>query len=335
MADALHTPGVTSAAEARIDDAGLLAVQSTGALTARTGVLAGPGTLNLVTGTTDTAPMAVLVGAHHWVTSRATADGVYRGAMEVATRVSIAAAPASGTRTDVVYVKQNDASSTITPDATTAPVYAAVTGTVGGGKPAIPVGAEELATVSVTAGATNTLGTGITITNTARQTTARGGILPERTQAALGNGSHPGATGYDVATKRFLYWSSTEWVKFGGAREQVFASDNVSPSTVPVSPGGAATVKTGTFTSPCAADTGLIRVDMGVQVSSSTIYVVKLLVNGITIDSQLIDTAGDRPPIALVTGVSLINGSNSYSLELYNTAGGTANATWAGIRVTI
>lgn len=189
MGRALHTPGApgvgaVSPAEARLDDAGLLTPQGPGLITPRTGVLHGPGATTIVTGSTDAGPMTVNVNAHHWVTSRGPAtDGVYRGANEIARKVSIAAAPASGTRIDVVYVKQNDQYSTLTPDGNSDVVYAAVTGTVGAGKPPIPVGAEELATVTVTPGATTTLSAGITIANTARLLVARGAPIPVRTLA--------------------------------------------------------------------------------------------------------------------------------------------------------
>lgn len=187
MGDALHTHGgVTDAKEARLAQAGLIAVQGPTALDARTGVLAGPGTTTLVTGTSATAPMTVAVAPHQWVTSRGAANGPYLGALEASTAVTIAAAPAAGagTRIDVVYDKQQDATPGVpTPDATTAPLYGVVTGVPGGGKPALPVGALELATVAVAPGATATNGAGVTITNTARQTVARGGIVPTRDQA--------------------------------------------------------------------------------------------------------------------------------------------------------
>ncbi|SNR33178.1 hypothetical protein [Blastococcus mobilis] len=190
MGNALHTPGqpgagAVSPAEARLDDAGLIAVQGPGLIAPRTGVLYGPGSTTLVTGTSDTAPMTVQIAPHHWVTSRQDADGVYRGALEAARKVSIGAAPASGagTRIDVVYEKQNDAYSTISPDGTTEPVYAVAAGQPGGAKPAIPVGAIEVATVAVSPGATATNGAGVLITNTARQTVPRNTRIPVRNQA--------------------------------------------------------------------------------------------------------------------------------------------------------
>lgn len=193
-ADALGTPapaatptvGVVSDEDHRLALAGMIAPQ-TSSLAVRTGVLWGPGTTALVTGTAATGTMTVSIAVHHAVTTRGTADGIYLGpTLDAATTVNIAAAPASNSRIDVVYVKQNDTSSTISVDSgSTAPIYGVVTGTaaVSPTKPAIPVGAQELATVTVAAGATSTNGAGVTIANTAVQTVARGARIPCRTQA--------------------------------------------------------------------------------------------------------------------------------------------------------
>lgn len=196
MGNALHTPGLpgvgaVSPAEARLDDAGLIAAGAT-LLEPRTGVLYGPGAATLLTGTADTAPMTVAIGAHHWVSSRQASDGVYRGANEQAGRkVNIGAAPGSGAgdRVDVVYVKQGDPQSTVSTghatDATAAPVYGVLAGTPGSGKPSLTgiPGAEEVGTVTVSPGAASTNGAGVAIANTARLTVARGAPIPVRNQA--------------------------------------------------------------------------------------------------------------------------------------------------------
>jgi len=214
---ALHTPGpggagLVTAAEARLDDAGLLAVGNSGAISARTGVLAAPGATALVSGTSATGTMTYAIGVHHWVTNRGTvADGVYRGAAETAQTVPTAAAPGSGSRIDVIYVKQNDQTSTLTPDADSAVVYGVVNGAVGGGKPAIPVGAEELATAVVPAGVTRT-DTGVTITQTARLTNLRGGIVPIRTAAELaGLPVYPTAQALELDTGRLRWHDGARW----------------------------------------------------------------------------------------------------------------------------
>lgn len=182
MSDALGTPGgVISDEDHRLALAGLIAAQST-SIAARTGVMWGPGTSAIITGTSATGTMTVNVGVHHWVSSRAAADGVYLGAKEASTTVNIAAAPGANSRIDVVYAKQNDAGSTISPDGSTGEFYGVVTGTAAASpvKPSLPVGAVEIGTVTVAAGATNTSGAGVTINNTAPLTVARGADVPVR-----------------------------------------------------------------------------------------------------------------------------------------------------------
>jgi len=194
MGDALHTggttadgQGVTSAREARLAQAGLLAVQGPTVLDVRTGVLHGPGSTALVTGNGDTAPMSYSVAPHQWVTSRRTADGPYLGALDVVRKAATTPAPVSGARIDVIYVRQADnATDVLTPDAVTEDQYGVTQGVSFPGtpqKPQIPVGALELATATVAAGATATNGAGVTITNTARQTVPRGAPIPVRSQA--------------------------------------------------------------------------------------------------------------------------------------------------------
>jgi hypothetical protein len=185
MADALGTPGgVVSDEEFRVDLAGLIAGQSS-SIAARTGVMWGPGSSSVITGTSATGTMTVNVGVHHWVSSRAAADGIYLGAKEASSTLNIAAAPGSNSRIDVVYAKQNDAGSTISPDGSTSELYGVVTGTAAASptKPAIPLGAVEIGTVTVAAGATSTAGAGVTINNTAALTVARGADIPVRNQA--------------------------------------------------------------------------------------------------------------------------------------------------------
>lgn len=183
--------GQTDQRDARHAIGGLLALAGPTALDHRTGVLAGPGSTALITGTSKTGPtMSVRIGAHVAATTRGAANGPYLGpTLEAPIEVDVELAPQSGSRIDVVYVKQRDTTSGIpTPDTTSGPLYAVLTGTVSTGTPSKPdlsqvVGAEELGTVRVDAGATSTSGTGVTVTNTVRQTVARGATIPVRNQA--------------------------------------------------------------------------------------------------------------------------------------------------------
>lgn len=184
--DALHTDGaVTDSRDARHAQGGMIAKQGPTILDVRTGVCVGPGSTALVTGTAATGTMTVSIAPHVAVGLRSTADGPYLGpTLEAATTVNIAAAPGANSRIDVVWAKQRNAASTVSPDASTAPEYGVTTGTAAASpvKPSIPVGAVELATVQVAVGATATNGAGVTITNTAKQVVAAGAPVPVRSQ---------------------------------------------------------------------------------------------------------------------------------------------------------
>jgi hypothetical protein len=193
-ADALGTPapaatptvGVVSDEDHRLAMAGMIAPQ-TSDLAVRTGVMWGPGATALISGTSATGTMTYSIGIHHAVTSRGTGDGVYLGpTLDAVTTVNTIAAPGSNSRIDVIYVKQNDTSSTITADTgSTQPIYGVANGTaaVSPVAPTLPVGAIELGRATVAVGATSTNGAGVTITQTAVQTVARGADIPVRTQA--------------------------------------------------------------------------------------------------------------------------------------------------------
>lgn len=216
---ALGTPGgVTSDEDHRLAIAGMTAAQ-TSTVAVRTGVMVGPGSTALVTGTSATGTMTVAVAPFHAISTRGAADGVYLGVLAAATTVTIAAAPASNSRIDVVYAKQNDSGSTISPDASTTYVVDKVTGTaaVSPTKPALPVGAVELATVTVAAGATSTNGAGVTIANTALPTVARGAPVPVRTQA-----ERDALTAYDGL--------SVVRLDLGGSREDRISGAWVTPA---------------------------------------------------------------------------------------------------------
>jgi hypothetical protein len=330
VADALHTPGVTSAAEARLDDAGLIAVQGATLLDARTGVMWGPGSTALVTDTADTAPMAYLVAPHHWITGRGVnTDGVYRGALETATRVPTGAAPASGSRIDVIYDKQGDANSTITPDGSTAPIYGVVQGNPTTGtpvKPSIPVGALELATATVSAGATATNGAGVVISNTARQTVARGGRIAVRTQAErdalaafpglevyrLDNGQVQLCTGISPTTWATIYDPATS--TFGiGVLADVTGADGTATTS------GTALQTTVTIPAGLSA-ARRIKVTGTVWVSAGTGVGLRVAVGGTT---RTINTGGQSIDMTVVDMVTdLTPGSRTFSIVVLVTVSG-------------
>jgi hypothetical protein len=329
VADALHTPGVVSAQDGRLDDAGLIASQGAG-MDVRTGVLHGPGSTALITGTADTAPMAVLVAAHHGVTRRQVSEGVYRGATEAPVRVSIDAAPASDSRIDVVWVKQNDASAgVLTPDATTEWLVSKTTGTVAASpvKPAIPVGALELGTVTVAAGATATNGAGVTIANTARQTVARGARIPVRNAAerdALT--TFPGLEVYRLDTDTVELHDGTAWGGLPGrhllTRDQTSEARATSTTRV-VLPGIASTLTLS------AARRVIFTLDVQIAqgVSGGELGRVTLVVDGTESrraqwHSPVAGGGGEVSP-ALTYSVSLAAGAHSVDANLIRVVGGS------------
>lgn len=229
--------GQTDQLDARHAIGGLLAVQGPTALDIRTGVLMAPGSTQLVSGTSRTGPkMSALINPHVLVGSRGVANGPYLGpTLEAPLEVDVELAPASGSRIDVVYGRQRDMTSGIpSPDPTPGPQYAVLTGTWTTGVPQKPdlstiPGATELAVLTIAAGATSTNGSGVTITQTARQTVARGGILPvadaaERTALQNAGGVYDGLVVKERATDRFYDWTGSGWQYIGGG----------TPPTTPV-----------------------------------------------------------------------------------------------------
>jgi hypothetical protein len=134
-----------------------------------------------------TATMNVSVGAFSAVTVRD--GGVVEMANDGPVNVLLDAPPSSQSRIDVVYVKQNDSSSTVSvPDANDLPVFGVLKG-VASATPVkrtdLPAGAEEIGTVLIPSTATATNSSGVVITTTCRFTAAAGGKVPFRTLADL------------------------------------------------------------------------------------------------------------------------------------------------------
>lgn len=168
---ALHTAGaVTDAPDARLAQAANWAKNG---LTPRTGVVYA-GNQNLLTATASTAPMQVKVSALHFVGSKADAQGVYQGANDGDYLLTIAAAPGSGSRTDVVYIMQQDSNAgTTSPDASTAPLIAATSG-------ALPAGAARVGSVVVPAGVTKLTDSGVVVATDCQWTATAGAPIPVR-----------------------------------------------------------------------------------------------------------------------------------------------------------
>ena len=125
------------------------------------------------------------VQAAEFVTSKGKADGVMIYTNNGAVDVPIAAgAPASNSRIDVLWTKHED---NTTGDAASLPIFGVTSGAAAASpvKPAIPTGAEELATLRAYSGTTGASGGANILANTYRMTAARGAVVPFRTKTEL------------------------------------------------------------------------------------------------------------------------------------------------------
>lgn len=204
----------TGPQDARLAIAGL--VTGAGDLAATPGVISGC----VVSGM---AAWTYSVSAGHYVTTRGGSDGVVVGAVDGATTTdAVSAAPASGSRWDLIWVRQRDVDAG---DADSQPVVNVTSGSSGGSptKPygSVPVGALVLAEAQVSAGATQTAHASVVITPVAVRVAARGGVVPVASasaRAALATAASPSVTNpllvwqqdtkvlhlYDGATPRAL-----------------------------------------------------------------------------------------------------------------------------------
>lgn len=144
--------------------------------------------------------------------------GVVLLANDGATNVTIATAPVSNSRIDIICARQDDASSTVSaPDSdNTAKLYA-VTGTVAASPspPATPAGSVLLGQITIPAGTTRT-DTGTTISQTPTFTAASGGIVPFPSVAWMNTwtNAQPGqfASVYTGASIGLYQWNGTAWI---------------------------------------------------------------------------------------------------------------------------
>ncbi|WP_104088043.1 hypothetical protein [Arthrobacter sp. GMC3] len=153
----------------------------------RSGVLV-QGITNLVTPTASTAPMTYLVGEAATVMARAVGDGVYTpttaGATIANRTVATANAPATGSRWDLVWIKQNDQEKG---DANNDAILGVTSGTAAASpvRPTgtVPAGALILSEHQIFAGAASTTASPNTTTQVWRHTAARGASIPVRNVA--------------------------------------------------------------------------------------------------------------------------------------------------------
>lgn len=198
----------TTPTEARLVQAAMIIETVAG--TPRQGLLHQVDT-NVVTGT---ANMSYNVSAITPVITRAANEGVYIMTLTGTNNVATTAAPGSGSRYDLIYVKQNDIDKG---DADNAPVLAVQNGTASAGTPTkpyadLPAGAYVLAEAQVFSGATATNGGSVTITQVWNYTALRG--APVKVRSAIERDVFT-VVGTEVirldAANRHEFWDGTNW----------------------------------------------------------------------------------------------------------------------------
>lgn len=182
----------------------------------------------LVTSTATTGPMTVAVSAFEAALVREGGPLFMQNDGSVA--VTIGAAPVSNSRIDVVYVRQNESAAPMSDGSNTA-VIAVAEGTAAASptKPSIPVGALELATVTVPAGVTATNAGGVVITNTYVCTATSGGVVRLR-NAVEANEWNPadGSLAFRLDLNRLYRRSLGAWIPAGPVGLRVQATTNAS-----------------------------------------------------------------------------------------------------------
>src|SRR6478609_1554677 len=176
----------TTPVEARLALAGLLTPN--GELGVTPGVISG----GAVAGRSTAPTWAYTVAAGHFVLTRGATDGAVLIATSGTTNTpTVSAAPVTGSRWDLIWVRQRDVENA-DPDSNS--VLGVTSGTSSGSpsKPYgdVPAGALVLAEAQVSAGASNTADPLVVITPVAPRVASRGGIIPvsSATQRDLLNG---------------------------------------------------------------------------------------------------------------------------------------------------
>lgn len=167
----------TTPLEARLALAGMVAENSPGV--PRTGLMF----QSASTVVAGTGAMTYNVGPCNPVVNRSAGDGVYAWTLSGTTSIPTTLAPATGSRWDLIFTKQNDPSKG-DPDnqALVGVVQGVASSTPSKPYASVPEGALVLAEAQVSAGALATNGGSVVITQVWRHTAARGAPIPVRNQ---------------------------------------------------------------------------------------------------------------------------------------------------------
>jgi len=351
------TSAGTSPQDARLAIAGL--VTPAGELGVTPGVISG-------CAVTGNASWQYTVAAGHLVGTRGPSDGASVFSVDGPTLTpAVAAAPASGSRYDLVWVRQRD----VDAGDADSQVQVGVTSGVASGSPArptgqVPEGAVVVAEARVSAGATQTAHASVTITQSAVRVAARGGVVPvngDAGRAALATAAGPSPTtpvlARDMVTGAYWDHSGSGWqmvaapilhaefttltngvpggTASGGANysfgDVTFDEANSTSSTFATATGAGANGQV-TITG-----SGIYAIHHNVVSSASLSgrYYVQVRVNGGEFFRSPGNGAGSDGETNLTNSIPTlrVNGSATLRFEFYKSAGGVTNLT-SRIRIT-
>lgn len=177
----------------------------------------------------STAPgWAYSVSGGHAVTTRSATDGANLTGLDGATDTpTVAAAPATGSRWDLIWIRQRDVDNG---DPDSAAVLGVTSGPSSGtpSKPygSVPAGALVLAEAQVSAGAATTADPLVTITQVATLVSGRGGIVPATSAEAARVAAFDGSARWNRTTKQLeihngTAWDDGGWTAFTPAMSQI------------------------------------------------------------------------------------------------------------------
>lgn len=190
----------------------------------RSGVLVRADT-NVVT---PTASMGYNVAPVASVIARTVGEGVYTPTTTGTTTVLTGNAPATGSRWDLIWIKQNDQEKG---DADNAAIVGVASGTAAASPVMplglVPAGAMLLAVARIFAATTTTTASPNTVTQTFRHTAARGTPIPLRSLTERAEITAPALGQLVIRTELpsmpLELWDGTAWVRFTGIRQAEYS----------------------------------------------------------------------------------------------------------------
>jgi hypothetical protein len=282
--------------------------------------------------------MAYSVAAGQGVVVRSASGGAYIGGNDGPYTAPTTASPPSGSRYDVIYLQFVD---TELDGATSIGQLGVVQGTASGSPtaPAVPTGAIALAQALVPSSASRT-DTGVTITQVAPYTAARGGVVPFRSATEQSAATaYESFLGYRLDTHKPLIYTG-EWAEIpvGPAMPAEVTVAGSALHTITATTWGSIAV-TGSITNPSAVRALVVRIQLAAWMVASGAYVraapftsgaVTLAATGTGLPDAVANWGEVLYQDTPATGTAA--GQQSTSVTVTVPAGGTLNVGVAAMR---